>query len=227
MRSFLIRGAVVLIILAVLWLFTARQLSLLIDRVFTVPLASLPATPLGWNGVHLQFGAAPAGVDGPKGGWNGDQLGTGAHALDLEGPGPGYPAVATATVDTDNRLALSTLGHSLVLGSQVGALSGADGPIAAYAAEPGDVASLTLERSWLSWPVFELNFMTGRPPTWRRHLYYRLAWKKRSGARLDMLWRFEQGFYPADGWTAPGSRDGATGLVRAEIRPAAVAPNGH
>jgi hypothetical protein len=46
----------------------------------------------------------------------------------------------------------------------------------------------------------ETNFMTGQTPSWRRHLYYRLSGKKASGARLDMLWRFEQGFDTVNGW---------------------------
>jgi hypothetical protein len=51
-------------------------------------------------------------------------------------------------------------------------------------------------------------------------LYYRLSWKKASGARLDMLWRFEQGFDAVNGWGAPGTQDGTTGLIWADIRPA-------
>jgi hypothetical protein len=227
MRSFLIRGGVAIIVLVVLWLFTARSISLLIDQAFAVPLASLPASPIGWNGAYLQFGSSPDGVDGPKGGWNGGALQTGSHVLDLEGPGPGYRQAATLGVDAHDRLVIAAGGDSLVLGSRAGVLSGGDGPVPAFAAEPGDTASLALERSWLSWPVFEFNFMTGQSPSWRRHLYYHLSWTKRSGARLDMLWRFEQGFYASDGWAAPGARDGATGLIRATIRPApATRPGG-
>jgi hypothetical protein len=29
---------------------------------------------------------------------------------------------------------------------------------------------------------------------------HRLSWKKASGARLDMLWRFEQRFDDVNGW---------------------------
>jgi hypothetical protein len=209
MRSLLIRGAVavvVLIGLTGLWLLTAHRLSLLIDRAFTIPVASAPSTPVGWNGVYLQFSD---------------------HILDLEGPGPGYLPVATVTVDAQNRLSLAAHGQNLMLGSRAGVLPTGEtppSPIPAYAAQPGDVASLTLTRSWLSWPVFETDFMTGNAPSWKRDLYYRLSWKKPSGARLDMLWRFEQGYYPQYGWLAPSeTEDGLTGLIDAQITPAPAA----
>ena len=67
--------------------------------------------------------------------------------------------------------------------------------------------------------MFELNFMTGRSPSWRRSCYYRLAWTKRSGQRLDLVWRYEQGFYAGSGWGSPSETGGATGLTRAEITP--------
>jgi hypothetical protein len=66
----------------------------------------------------------------------------------------------------------------------------------------------------------DLNFVTGLGSSWRRHLYYRLSWKKKSGAELAMLWRFEQGYDAVNGWKAAGNGDGATGLIRVDIRPA-------
>ncbi len=205
MRLVLI-GAGVVAALALLWLPTARLLSLLIDRAFTVPAGGAPASPVGWDGVDLRF------------------LGAGeASSLTLEGPAPAYAQVATATVGLDRRLVLSTHGRSIVLGATAGAMAdpGSTPPvlIPVFAAEPGDVASLTFQRSWLSWPVFGLNFMTGRWPSWRRSYYYHLTWKKRSGQRLDLVWRYEQGFYKDTGWGSPGETGGATGLIRAEITP--------
>src|SRR5580693_1543193 len=107
MRSLTIRFGLSVVILAVLWLFTAHWLSLLVDRVSMAPLASAPAAPFGWNGVYLQFGQPLA-----------TEPGTSVYILDLEGPGPTYPAVARATVDADNRLALSVDWHRFVLGSR-------------------------------------------------------------------------------------------------------------
>jgi hypothetical protein len=62
--------------------------------------------------------------------------------------------------------------------------------------------------------------MTGHSPSWKRHRYYELIWKKRSGAQLQMVWRFEQYFYSTDGWTGGDmTREGSTGLIKAEIKP--------
>jgi hypothetical protein len=218
--KFLIGGGIAVIILATLWLFTAQWCSRLIDRVYTAPLATLPSTPVGWNGSYLQFGSSPEGAEGPRDGWNGD-LRMGSHILGLEGPGPDYKSPATIAVDANDRLVVSTGRHELALGSRAGTLSGGDGPIPAFAAEPGDTTAVTIDASWLSWPTpFEMNFMTGHAPTWRRSFYYRLSWTKATGARLDMLWRLEQGFYGDSGWASPGHSDTATGLIRAEIQPA-------
>jgi hypothetical protein len=208
MLRLLIGGGIGVGALAALALFAGHPISLILDKVVLVPVARAPASPVGWNGVFLQF-------DAPAGG----------AVLDLEGPGPSYRPAATASVDAQGRLVISTNGEGFVLGDRAGdpPVGGSSPPetIPAYAAEPGDVGVLSVERSALSRPVFELNFVTGRSPSWRRDVYYRLSVKKRSGQRLDLLWRFEQGFYPVDGWTAAeGTEDGVTGLIRARIEPA-------
>jgi len=79
-----------------------------------------------------------------------------------------------------------------------------------------------MRRSAISWPTpFDLNFMTGHSPSWKRHLYYRLTWKKQNNTKLDMLWRYEPYFYSADGWVSGFMmREGSTGLIRVDI------PNG-
>jgi hypothetical protein len=204
MRLVLI-GAGVVAALALLWLPTARLISLLVDRAFTVPTGNAPASPVGWDGVDLRLPGAPI------------------SSLTLEGPAPAYAQVATVTVGPDHRLVLTTQGRSIVLGAAAGAMvdPGSTPPVSIplFAAESGDVAQFSFQRSWLSWPVFELNFMTGRAPSWRRSFYYRLTWTKRSRQRLELLWRYEQGFYTHTGWGAPGETGGATGLIRAEITP--------
>ena len=78
MRLVLI-GAGVVAALALLWLPTARLLSLLVDRAFTVAAGGAPASPVGWDGVDLRFPGS-----------------TQASSLTLEGPAPGYAQVATA-----------------------------------------------------------------------------------------------------------------------------------
>jgi hypothetical protein len=60
--------------------------------------------------------------------------------------------------------------------------------------------------------------MTGQSPSWKRHLYYRLSWKKVSGAKLEMLWRFEQYFYSGDGWASGFmAHEGSTGLIQVDV----------
>jgi hypothetical protein len=84
----------------------------------------------------------------------------------------------------------------------------------------GDDTSIEIRRSILNWPTpFEVNFMTGHSPSWKRHLYYRARWKKSSGATLEMLWRYEQYFYPGNGWGSGFmTREGSTGLIRVDIK---------
>jgi hypothetical protein len=77
-------------------------------------------------------------------------------------------------------------GRAGLLGSRAGTIQGDDEPIPAFAAEPSDKTSVTLERSLLGWPaLFSLagTYLSGPPTTWLRHLYYRLSWIKDSGAR--------------------------------------------
>jgi hypothetical protein len=221
-RSVLVRAGiavVVLGVLGVLWLNESRHAVTLLDRIHTVPVATLPSNPVGWNGTFLQFGAAVEGMIGPQG-WNGPDLLVGGHILDLDGPAP---SPASLTVDDQNRLVISVhSGGRMILGTRVGTLPGADTPIPAYAAEPGDVTAMTIDHSWLSWPTFfdfHFGYLDGPSSTWHRNFYYRLSWKKRSGEQLEMLWRLKQGYDAANGWTAAGgSDDGATGLVSAQIR---------
>jgi hypothetical protein len=208
-------GAATILGLAVLWLFTARPISLLIDRVSTVSMGQLPASPVGWNGTFLQFGASLPGLIGPNG-WEGHALLEGGHILDLQGPGD--RDAATLTIGPDGCLRLAAQGRTILLGCRSGDLPGADGPIPAYAAQAGDKVSLRIEHSRFSWPTpFETNFMTGQTASKRRGFYYRLSWTKASGQRLDLLWRFEQGFDKANGWTAAGPGGRPAGLIRVKI----------
>jgi hypothetical protein len=106
-----------------------------------------------------------------------------------------------------------------VFGARAGTMPGDDGLIPAFAAEPGDEASLSLEQSLLGWPApFTLaaTLLSGPPTTWMRDLYYRLLWTKPSGAWLAMVWRCEQGYDGTNGWHNFGFAE----LIRVEIRPA-------
>jgi hypothetical protein len=198
MRSIIIKSLAALIALAFAWLFGARPLALVVDRFYTAPLSSLPVSPLAYSLDTL---------------WIGDL------SLSLS------PAVRPIDVrmycDPGNRVILSSGGRLFVLGQCTRRMPARTGEFQ-FVPDSGDDVSLIVSRSIISWPTpFEINFMTGAAPSWKRDLYYRLIWKKPSGAQLTMLWRFEQGFYHDDGWTAGTmTRAGSTGLLQLSLIPA-------
>ena len=61
--------------------------------------------------------------------------------------------------------------------------------------------------------------MTGVVPHWKRNVYCRLRWTKRSGTELEMLWCLEQGYYRDGGWRPTNIEVIANGLVRISISP--------
>ena len=183
------------------------------------------STPFGWNGTCLQFEDAIPGVVGLKGFNPGERL-AGAHFLELSGPGPEYKQVAALEVNVNGQLELFAGGQRFVLGKRAGTVAGDDRPIPAFAAEPGDTTSLVLESSLLGWPApFSLagTYLSGAPTTWARHLYYRLAWRKASGAQLAIVWRCEQGWEQINGW----HNFGVAELIRIEITLAAPSQPAH
>jgi hypothetical protein len=204
--------------LGVLWLVLARQLSELIDAVWTVRVASLSPSPFGWNGTWLQFGP-PLGEVGENLVGRLPGIDPQFRGLGLTGPGPLYGPAADLTVDAAGRLVLSAGGRSFVLGVRTGGelpVDAGDSRMPEFAAEPGDRVTLVIEHSLFAWPTpFEMNVvgLGGTATRWRRYVYYRLSWVKASGARLSMLWAGEQPFYGVDLWGAPGSF-----LTRIDIR---------
>ena len=197
MRKILITLAIlVALIVAILatWIFGGRHVSLVLDRLGTIQMTSARINSIGYEG-----------------------NGTGGilHINDLElslndrnGPAP------TVGTTKNDQLALANGGKVFAFGPVRGEAENL------AAVPPGDDdASVEIRRSILSWPTpFEVNFMTGHSPSWKRHLYYRLLWKKPSGAKLEMLWRYEQYFYPGNGW-ANGfmTLEGSTGLIQLNI----------
>ena len=186
--------AVVIAFLAT-WIFYGHQISLLLDRFGTIEMTSARINSIAYQG-----------------------NGTGGilHVNDLElslndrnGPAP---SIGTTKND---QLAVADRGKVFAFGPvRTEAENLASVPPA------GDDASIEIRRSILNWPTpFEVNFMTGHSPSWKRHLYYRVRWKKPSGATLEMLWRYEQYFYPGNGWGSGFmTRQGFTGLIRVEIK---------
>jgi hypothetical protein len=128
--------------------------------------------------------------------------------------------IAASRVETRTPASLSYDGSFFNIGDQVMSNTAPDyKPMHGdnrFASAPGDEIQFTIDRSYLSWPTpFDFNFMTGHSPSWKRHLYYQLHWKNRSGRRLEAVWRFEQWFYPGLGWSSGFmTHEGTTGVVR-------------
>jgi len=197
MRKILITLAIliafVIAILATL-IFGGRRISLFLDRFGTIETTSKRVNSLVYNG-----------------------RGTGGtlrvNDLELSLNDRNDPAPSIGTTKND-QLGLADTGKVFAFGP---ARSEAENLVTAPPA--GDDAFIEIRRSTLSWPTpFEVNFMTGHSPSWKRHLYYRLLWKKPSGAKLEMLWRYEQYFYPVDGWASGFmTHEGSTGLIQVTI----------
>jgi hypothetical protein len=198
MRKILITLAVLIaVVIAFLatWIFYGHQISLLLDRFGTIEMTSARINSIAYQG-----------------------NGTGGilHVNDLElslnDRNGSTPSIGTTKND---QLALADRGKVFAFGPvRTEAENLATVPPA------GDDASIEIRRSILNWPTpFELNFMTGHSPSWKRHLYYRVRWKKSSGTNLEMLWRYEQYFYPGNGWASGFmTHQGSTGLIRVDIK---------
>jgi hypothetical protein len=198
MRKILITLAILIaFIIAILatWIFEGRQVSLLLDRFGTIEMTSARINSIAYNG-----------------------RGTGGtlrvNDLDLSLNDRNDPAPSVGTTKND-QLGMANSGKVFAFGP---ARSEAEN--LATVPPTGDDAFIEIRRSILSWPTpFEINFMTGHSPSWKRHLYYRLLWKKPSGEKLQMLWRYEQYFYPENGWASGFmTYKGSTGLVRVDIK---------
>jgi hypothetical protein len=199
MRKILITLAILLTcVVATLsaWIFGGRQISLFLDRVGTIETASSPVKSLVYEGT---------GTDGI--------LRVNDLELSLNDRNGPTPSIGTTKSD---QLGLANAGKVFVFGP---VRSGSEN--LATAPPAGDDAVIEIRRTILSWPTpFEINFMTGNSPSWKRHLYYRLLWKKPSGAKLEMQWRYEQYFYPGNGWASGFmTRQGSTGLIQVDINP--------
>jgi hypothetical protein len=189
-------AVLIILALAVWWLWRGRDLVTFADKFKLIETSSHPIDSIAYEG------------DGSGGAL---QIGEARLSLDEVQLANGMPNVGTTK---DGQLALSYAGHVFAFGHI---------PIdtqqlrAARAAE--DTAALSIEHSALAWPnFFEVNFMTGNSPKWKRYIYRKLTWKKPNGTKLEMLWRYEQFFYQNDGWVeAFMVRPETTGLIRVEI----------
>jgi hypothetical protein len=191
-------GILVAFVIAILasWIFAGRQISLFLDRFGIIEMTSARIKSIAYEG------SGTGGI-----------LRVNDLALSLNDRNGPSPNIGTTKND---QLGLADGGKVFAFGPpRLGAENLATVPPA------GDDAFIEIRRSILSWPTpFDLNFMTGQSPSWKRHLYYRLLWKKPSGANLEMLWRYEQYFYPGNGWASGFmTHEGSTGLIQLDISP--------
>jgi hypothetical protein len=191
-------GVLVLAVVAILatWIFGGRQLSLFLDRLGTLQTASSRVNSLVYEG------SGTGGI-----------LHVNDLALSLNVRNGPSPTVGTTK---NGELALADSGKVFAFGPPR-----SEAENLATAPPASDDAFIEIRRSILTWPTpFDFNFMTGHSPSWKRHLYYRVLWKKPSGAKLEMLWRYEQYFYPGNGWASGFmTRRGSTGLIQLDIHP--------
>lgn len=205
MRRILITLALLIACIAAIsatWIFGGRQLSLFIDRFETIETASARINSIAYEG------------SGTGGILRVNDLGM---SLNDRTPAGASPSIGSTK---DNQFALASGGKVFAFGPLASAGENA-GDRLATVPPAGDGAFIRVRESVLSWPTpFDFNFMTGQSPSWKRHIYYQLVWKKSSGATLEMLWRYEQYFYPGNGWGSGFmTREGFTGLIRVDIRP--------
>ena len=186
--------------LAALWIFLGREISSFIDRYWTVegrsqPIQSIAYEGSGSGGIFICDGVSLSRNDV-------------------------RPDLSLSVGSTkDNQLALASNGKVFAFGP-LPSTSKDTAERLATAPPPGDQALLATRHSVLGWPTpFDMNLMTGQSPSWKRNMYQEIRWKKSSGARLQMVWRYEQFFYPGNGWTSGFmTREGSTGLIRVEVK---------
>ncbi len=201
------RIAILLVIVAVcavsfaaLWIFRGREISSSIDCYWTVEIQSAPIHSVAYEG------SGTGGI-----------LIINDVSLSLNDAKPGLSLSLGST--KDNQLALASSGKVFAFGTLTSAAEDI-GDRLATVPPLGDQAFLATRHSVLSWPTpFDLNFMTGKSPSWKRHMYYEIRWNKPSGANLEMLWRYEQFFYSGNGWASGFmTHEGSTGLTQVEIK---------
>ena len=199
MRKILIAVSIficcIIAILAI-WIFGGRQVSLFTDRFATIEIASTPIKSIAYEG------GGTAGI-------------LTVNDLRLSLNDTKIPLNIGST--KDNQFALASGGKVFAFGPLSSTAENV--PDLATVPQAGDHAAFVTRHSALSWPTpFEFNFMTGHSPSWKRHMYYQLLWKKPSGATLEMLWRYEQPFYESWG-SGFMIREDSTGLIRVDIQP--------
>lgn len=186
-------------ILALAWLAAGRRFTLLLDGLGAVGAKTLAVSPLRYDGGGFRIGRVSLTFGG----------------LDnLRGP-------QTLTTDSTNRVVFGDGTQFFTLGPRTNPLDPAGRPDIEFVPDAGDQVTFTTHTSLVSWPTpFEFHMMGGPSPWWKRYVYYRLSWKKPSHATLQMVWRYEQRYLSAKGWTDPFMMwNYQTGLISTSIAP--------
>jgi hypothetical protein len=172
-RAILIPSSVTVFVILIAWLAAGSPITLVLDRFYTVPEGPVPVG---------QYGLRPAEF--------------------LIGMRRWFLAKSlTIALDSQNRVTVSMANRSFTLGPATKRYTAAV-PEYEFIPDPSDEISFVKSRSWLSWPTpFQFHIMGGPAKSWRRHSYYRLIWRKSSGAILEIVWRDGQSFYSQPGWT--------------------------
>lgn len=191
-------AAAAVVAVPVIWYQTARPLALLVQG---EPDSGAPLGKLGWNGTYLTINGRTFGTDVLN------------ARQDLQNAQHVHFGV-----NASHDLVIAVRGQSLILGLPEGAVMNGGLPQPAFAPAPGDRVTFERKEGWFAWPNwFEMNFMTGATPQWKRFVTYRLVWEKSSGDTLTLSWRFEHYYYPLDGWLDADMSGEGCGLVQAVI----------
>ncbi|MEY2537633.1 MAG: hypothetical protein QOG67_1373 [Verrucomicrobiota bacterium] len=203
MRKTLIRLAIVSILIVaivVAWMSAGRQVSIVLDSFRTVETGSERIRSIRYDG------SGTGGI-----------LQVNEVGLNLAPSVSGHPAPSIGSTK-DGQLALASEGKVFAFGP-LPKTADDNTDVLTTAPQTGDDAAISMRHSILSWPTpLDLNFMSGQSPSWKRFSYQRLTWKRSNGAKLEMLWRYEQYFYSSNGWTSGTmTREGVTGLIKIRI----------
>ncbi|MGH8102537.1 MAG: hypothetical protein ACREIW_14665 [Chthoniobacterales bacterium] len=183
-------------VLSILWLFAGRKVSLMADRVGTIRTSSVPVKLVAYEG---------SGTGGT--------LVVNDLRLDLTSVDAKTEPPHVGTTK-DGEVALSFGGKVFPFGPMDPNSQNTDEKLAAVP-QPGGIALIELSHSAIDWiEPFKINFLTGQSPSWLRHVYYRVVWERSSGAKLELIWRYEQHFHSGSGWGSSFmTRAGSTGLI--------------
>ena len=179
-----------------LWYLAARPVALATNSFSAETLPSPHIDRIGWNGTYLRIDNRIRGLTGSD-----DQ------------------SILQLSVDANHHLVATAGGRTITLGTESPKpLPDDSETIPAFAADPGDHITLTQTRGRIAWPNW-FSFQLGNSPSWKRFVTERLVWRKKSGATITLLWRYEEYYYDSEGRWVGADMVGpdSCGLVKAEI----------